>query len=267
MQAAVNEEFGMLAQFLPMADEGQIGVAEHSVKVLPAAYSVLIMEDSVPLARLLAKGIAAEQLSVDVTHDLESTMRHLGQASYDLLILDLDLPGLDLPDVDGLQLLRNLRARWPEARILALSGRGGVEGLVTALDHGADDYLPKPFSLLEMMARIRALRRRSHASAQAAASKGSKVVLHKDQCRVERDGRSIELTPREFTLLEYMMQNPGKTLSRSMLTQEVWNMPAESNTNIVDVYIKYLRDKLDGESDFKLIRTVRGLGYLFQAQA
>ena len=115
------------------------------------------------------------------------------------------------------------------------------------------------------MARVRALRRRSNVSVQTG-PKASKLVLFPDQCRVERDGRNIDLTPREFALLDTLMQNAGKTLSRAMLTQQVWNMSAEANTNIVDVYIKYLRDKIDGEHDEKLIRTVRGMGYLLQMQ-
>ena len=160
--------------------------------------------------------------------------------------------------------MQTLRTKRPNLRVLVLSGRAGVDGLVTALDHGADDYLMKPFSLIELMARVRALRRRSDVVETMPVTKPSKVVLNRDQYRVQRDGRNIDLTPREFDLLEYMMEHAGKTLTRAMLTQEVWNMPADANTNIVDVYVKYLRDKLDGEHDEKLIRTVRGIGYLFQ---
>ena len=199
---------------------------------------------------------------MDVTHDMAEAMSQLESKPYHLLILDLDLA-----DMDGAAVLQSMRSRRPDLRVLSLSVRGAVDDRVMALDQGADDYLLKPFSLLELMARVRVLRRRAGSTGQMMTPKTSKVTLCVDQCRVVRDGRSIDLTPREFALLEYMMQNPGKTLTRSMLSQEVWNMPAEANTNIVDVYIKYLRDKLDEGHDEKLIRTVRGMGYLFQTNS
>lgn len=258
--AAAMEPTGMLAQFLPMMSREARFQPHAAEGARLATYRVLIMEGSVSLAKLLATGLAAESITVDVTHEMDAAMERLGSRSYNLMILDLDQP-----EVDRKSLLESLRAGQPEIRILTLSGRTAIEDLVLALDHGADDYLLKPFSLLELMARVRALRRRSNVPVQRA-PKTSKLVLYPDQCRVERDGRNIDLTPREFALLETLVQNAGKTLSRAMLTQQVWNMPAEANTNIVDVYIKYLRDKIDGEHDEKLIRTVRGMGYLLQIQ-
>ena len=262
MQATIAEQNGMLSQFLPVVHDERLALATSMQKTENGAFCILIMEASVPLARLLATGLQADQFSVDVTHDLNSALDRFSKNPSNLLILDLDMPNMD-----GLQLLRNLRAKRPDVRILALSRREGIEDMVTALDNGADDYLAKPFSLLEMMARVRALRRRSQTAASSPAPRSANLVLHRDQCRVERDGRVIDLTPREFTLLEYMIENAGKMLSRAVLTQEVWNMPAEGSTNIVDVYIKYLRDKIDGDHDVKLIRTVRGMGYVYQAQA
>lgn len=260
MQIAVSEQAGMLSQFLPMINNEIVRSAQPLEEARPSTYRVLIMERNLPLARLLATGLSAESLLVDVTHDPESASRQFESRSYNLVILDLDIS-----EAEGVTLLQGLRARKPEIRVLALGGQAGVAGLVNALDHGADDYLFKPFSLLEMMARVRALRRRT-AQAAPVSPRANKLTLHRDQCRVERDGRNIDLTPREFALLEVLVENAGKTLSRAMLTQQVWNMPAEANTNIVDVYIKYLRDKIDSEHDDKLIRTVRGMGYLFQAQ-
>ncbi len=253
MQALVSEQFGMLAQFLPIMS----GPAAYAVET--TSYRVVIMEGSRSLARLLATGLKAESLAVEVAQDLESVHEELSSRSANLLILDLDLP-----DLDGPATLDNLRQLYPDVAILVLSARSGVDGLVSALDHGADDYLQKPFSLLELMARVRVFRRRAEVPASKPAARSTKLVLDREQSCVERDGRRIELTPREFALLEYLVQNPGKTLSRAMLTQEVWNMPMEANTNIVDVYIKYLRDKVDGQYEQKLIRTVRGLGYVFQ---
>ncbi len=260
MHAAAMEPTGMLAQFLPMMSREAVFGPHVVEEARPAAYRALIMESSASLAKLLATGLSAETITVDVTHEMDAAMERLESRSYNLVILDLDQP-----ELDRTALLESLRASRPEIQILALSGRAAIEDLVAALDHGADDYLLKPFSLLELMARVRALRRRSSASVKKV-PKTSKLVLFPDQCRVERDGRNIDLTPREFSLLETLMQNAGKTLSRAMLTQQVWNMSAEANTNIVDVYIKYLRDKIDGEHDEKLIRTVRGMGYLLQIQ-
>lgn len=267
MQATTADQYGSLSQFMPMTEPRSQAFAASSLKTLASPYCVLIIEASVPLGRLLANGLLAERLSVEVTHDLYSGREKFENLPTELLILDMDLSGMYRPDMDGPALLRSLRMQRPGVRILALSARTGIEDMVLALDNGADDYLQKPFSLLELMARVRALRRRSQVDIQRTAPRASSLVLHREQCQVERDGRLIELTPREFTLLEYLMQNAGKTLSRAILTQKVWNMTADGTTNIVDVYIKYLRDKLDGDHDVKLIRTVRGMGYSYQAQA
>ena len=258
MQAMLSEQFGMLSRFLPVVNEEFARDAMTVAETSSAAYRVLIMEKSVSLAKLLATGLATDSFVVDLTHDMESAARLVKSCSYDLAILDLGLP-----ETEGIALLQDLRAASPDVRVLVLSGQKGVENLVAALEHGVDDCLMKPFSLLELMARVRALRRRGSSQTQQKPKVG-KLVLHSGQCRVERDGRNIDLTPREFALLEFLIENPGKTHSRSTLSQRVWNMPAEANTNIVDVYIKYLRDKLDGGFEDKLIRTVRGMGYLFQ---
>jgi DNA-binding response OmpR family regulator len=261
MQAVMSEQYGAFAQFFPPASRGSESVGDSARDVQEAPFRVSIVEASVPLARLLAVGLAGACSSVEVSHDLDSGLKQFDKFKYDLLIVDLDLPGLDVQSF-----LRALRAKQPEVMVLALSAQSEIAEMVNALDNGADDYLSKPFSLLELMARVRALRRRLKTAALRPEPKSTQVVLHPDQCRVERDGHLIDLTPREFTLLEYLMQNPGKTLSRAVLAEEVWKMPMEGRTNIVDVYIKYLRDKLDGVHDIKLIRTVRGLGYSYQPQ-
>lgn len=262
MQAVMSDQYGAFSQFLPSVHNRPNTLDASARDAQDTPFGVLIVEASVPLARLLATGLLTDCSSVEFSHDLNSGLRQFEKLKSELLIIDLDLPDLDAP-----AFLRGLRAQRPEARVLALSVRGGIEDMVAALDNGADDYLSKPFSLLELMARVRAIRRRTQTVNRSPMPKSASLVLHRDQCRVERDGRLIDLTPREFTLLEYLMQNPGRTLSRAVLTQEVWNMPVEGNTNIVDVYIKYLRDKLDGDHDIKLIRTVRGLGYSYHAQA
>ena len=258
MQPTVREPIDTLSQLISI--DGGIDVRTDAADPADgSAYKVLIMEGNRPLARLLSKELIAESLAADVAYERETAMKLLDATTYNLLILDLNLT-----EPFGLQMLQQAPTRWPLTRILALSSQVGIDSLVTALDQGADDYLPKPFSILEMMARIRAIRRRTYpATGVTPAPKVNAIVLHKDRCQVERDGRTIDLTPREFTLLEYLMQNPGKTLSRASLSQDVWNMEFDPNTNIVDVYIKYLRDKIDQNERVKLIRTVRGLGYAF----
>lgn len=257
MPWAMSEQIGLLTQFLPRLTE----VPPSAVLRLSTAsvFHVVILDASNSFARLLATGLKAEAFVVDVAPCVEDFHSMLRRQVVDLAILDLDFP-----DLDGLSMLDDLRSRYPGVVILVLSGRRGTDGLISALECGADDYLQKPFSLIELLARVRALRRRSFARLGDSVPRSCKLILDRDQCHVERDGRIIALTPREYALLEFLVENPGKILSRVQLTQAVWNTTSETNTNIVDVYIKYLRDKLDGQHDHKLIRTVRGMGYIFQ---
>ncbi len=219
---------------------------------------ILVVEDDAPLARLLASGLTAESFAVDLVHDGEAAARALGSAQHSLVMLDLNLPKMD-----GLSLLQMLRTSQPLLPVLVLTGRSRTEDMVKALDLGADDCLLKPFSLLELMARVRVLLRRSSSAGQDA-TKGTGLVLDRSEFRVERNGRQINLTPREFTVLEYLVLHAGKPVSRATLMREVWNMPLETNTNIVDVYMKYLRDKIDRAGEEKLIHTVRGVGYVLR---
>lgn len=259
MQVAGNQHIGTLSQFLPFIQASDGLPFRAPAEPAPGAYRVMIVEGNPALSRLLATGLAAESARVDIHENVDSAMQQMPLAGSDMLILDMDLDG-----VDSLALLTKLRAAQPSLRLLALSKRNGVEQVVAALNHGADDYLFKPFSLLEMLARVRALRRRSEGITQTPKPSEDGLVLHKDQSRVKFKEQFIDLTPRECELLEFMMEHPGVTLSRSLLSQQVWNIPAEANTNIVDVYVKYLRDKLERVCQQKLIRTVRGIGYIYQ---
>ncbi|HEY0784897.1 MAG TPA: response regulator transcription factor [Acidobacteriaceae bacterium] len=260
MPAPPGSTAGGLGMFLPGSGQGRQREAAAPPS-LASAPRILVVEDDEPLARLLASGLAAESFLVHLAHDGEAAERALAAGPYDLLILDLNLPRLD-----GLTLLQRVRATGQLVPVLVLTGRTRTEDMVKSLDQGADDCLLKPFSLLEFMARVRVLLRRSMPAPQET-GKATGLVLDRSEFRAERNGRQINLTPREFAVLEFLVLHAGKPLSRATLMEEVWKMPFEANTNIVDVYMKYLRDKIDGSGEEKLIHTVRGVGYVLRTGA
>jgi DNA-binding response OmpR family regulator len=216
---------------------------------------ILVVEDDVALASFIQKGLTAEHHAVDAAHDGEQGGSMALGVDYDLVVLDLGLPGRD-----GLSLLRGLRQRKPNLPVMILTARSRVEDRVQCLDSGADDYVTKPFSFLELAARARALMRRSHLPSQSVL-KVQDLNLDRVERKVERGGRQIELTTKEFALLEYMMRNVGRRLTRAMIIEHVWNLTFDSTTNVVDVYINYLRRKVDDGFPISLIHTVRGVGY------
>jgi two-component system copper resistance phosphate regulon response regulator CusR len=216
---------------------------------------VLIAEDDAALASFVKKGLEAEHYAVDVSGDGEQARAMAGEFDYDLLTLDLGLPHLD-----GVSILRYLRTRKPSMPILVLTARNRVEDRVECLDLGADDYMGKPFSFTELSARIRALLRRSHLPVESALTVDN-LKLDRIERRVERAGKRIELTPKEFALLEYLMRNAGRRITRAMIIEHVWNLSFDTCTNVVDVYINYLRRKVDDGFSDRLIHTVRGVGY------
>lgn len=221
-----------------------------------AGRRVLIVEDDLALADFLSAELEAQQFAVDLLHDGEEALRALQENHpYDLLIADLNLPRLD-----GISLIRRMRPLHPRLPLLVLTARSQVEDKVNAFQSGADDCLTKPFSLAELLARIQALLRRNTGLVPNCSRVGDLTLL-RDERRVERNGRRIDLTPREFAILDVMMQNAGRPVSRATLLREVWNMPAEPSTNIVDVYMKYVRDKVDRPGERRLTHTIRGVGY------
>ena len=221
----------------------------------PPGEKILIVEDDVALGKFLSRALKLKLFSVEVALDGEAAWEALQNSTYDLVILDLNLPRLD-----GMELLRRVRPILPGLRMLVLTARNRTEDLVSALEQGADDCLIKPFSFLELLARIRGLLRRG-SSPTVSSSKVGDLSIDREQRRVVRGERIIDLTPREFAILECLMDNAGKTVSRMTLMRDVWNVPLDPTTNIVDVYMKYLRDKIDIEGEVKLLRTVRGVGY------
>jgi DNA-binding response OmpR family regulator len=216
---------------------------------------VLIAEDDVALAKFVSQGLEAEHYTVDVCSDGEQARTAASEVDYDLIILDLNLPKLD-----GVAVLRQLRSKKPTLPVLVLTQRTRVEDRVQCLDTGADDYLPKPFSFSELSARIRALLRRSHLPSESILAIDD-LKLDRIEHRVERSGRRIDLTTKEFALLEYLMHNAGRCVTRAMIIEHVWNLTFDTTTNVVDVYINYLRRKVDDGHVTKLIHTVRGVGY------
>ncbi len=219
---------------------------------------ILIIEDEGKIAAFLKRGLKEEGYAVDVAADGEQGYFLASTQDYDLVILDLMLP-----DLDGLNLCRKLRAEGNEARILILTARDKVRDKVQGLNAGADDYLTKPFAFEELLARVRALLRKREAGSPTklqVADLTMDLLTHK----VLRAGRKIELTAREFALLEYLIRNVGTAVTRTMIAEHVWDVNFDTFTNVIDVYMSYLRNKIDRAFPDKLIRTLRGRGYVIE---
>jgi two-component system copper resistance phosphate regulon response regulator CusR len=221
-----------------------------------AGRRILVVEDDIALAEFLGEELRSAGFTVDLVHDGEHAFTTLqDERRYDLLILDLNLPKLD-----GISLLQRVKPTQPRLRMLVLTARTRIVDKVKALESGADDCLTKPFSLVELSARVNALLRRDSGMIPNCSKVGDLTLLREER-RVERNGRRIDLTPREFAILELMMRNAGRPVSRATLLEQVWNMPPDPSTNIVDVYMKYVRDKVDLPGERKLTYTIRGVGY------
>jgi DNA-binding response OmpR family regulator len=222
---------------------------------------VLIAEDDSALASFVKKGLESEHYAVDAAPDGQQARAMAAELDYDLVILDLNLPRLD-----GISVLRFLRSHKPSLPILVLTSRNRVEDRVQCLDLGADDYMGKPFSFSELSARMRALLRRSHLPAESVLAVED-LKLDRVERRVERAGQRIDLTSKEFALLEYLMRNAGRRITRAMIIEHVWNLSFDTSTNVVDVYINYLRRKVDDKFAPRLIHTIRGVGYELSLRA
>lgn len=216
---------------------------------------LLLVEDEKKVADFVARGLRAERFAVDVAYDGASGSELALAVDYDAIILDLMLPG-----VNGIDLLKRLRREGGSAAVLVLTARDSTADKVENFEAGADDYLTKPFAFAELLVRIKALLRRPHAN-RTDVLRVADLELDRLTQQVKRGGKRIELTSKEYALLEYFVSHAGRVLSRTMIMEHVWDASFEGLTNIVDVYVRHLREKVDDPFEHKLIRTVRGAGY------
>jgi DNA-binding response OmpR family regulator len=216
---------------------------------------ILVVEDDTRIARVVEQALAEAGHQVDIAYDGLDGLERAESGSYDLVVLDVMLP-----EMDGLAVARDLRRQRVRTPILMLTARDAVADRVRGLDSGADDYLIKPFALEELLARVRALGRRAGDGPDAVLEVGD-LRLDLERHEVARDARPIELTAKEFDLLAYLMRNAGRVLSKDQITDHVWGYDAQATSNVVEIYVHYLRDKIDRGFPRPLIRTVRGVGY------
>ena len=221
---------------------------------------ILIVEDEHKIARALKKALEQETFAVDVAYDGDEGHAMATTEPYDIAIIDRMLPG----DYDGLAIVKAMREAKVRTPVLFLSALGSISERTAGLDAGADDYLVKPFALEELLARVRALLRRPTEQQSAVLTSGD-LTLDTVTYSVERAGKPIQLTSKEFALLEYMLRNPGRPLSKEVIISHVWDYDADILPNTVEVYIKYLRNKIDAPFKKALIHTVRGFGYKLEA--
>ena len=219
---------------------------------------ILVVEDEKRIADFLSRGLESGGYGVDVAGDGASALEMVHATEYDLIILDLGLP-----DMDGMAVLKKLRTRKTSPPVLILSARDAVDDRVKGLETGADDYLVKPFAYVELLARVRVLLRRGQPTPERL--QVGDLSLDCIRRKVTRGGENIELAPKEFSILEYLMRNRGRPLSRTMIVEHVWDMDYDGLTNIVDVYIRHLRSKIDEKWPDKMIQTVRGIGYMLDS--
>ena len=219
---------------------------------------ILVVEDQPKVASFIVKGLREEMYSVDLAEDGETGLRMAQLNSYDLIIQDLMLPG-----INGYQAIDTLRKSGNRTPIIILSAKDAIDDRIKGLDYGADDYLCKPFSFGELLARVRAILRRGKDTGDPIL-RIADLELNPVTHEVKRAGNKIILTAKEYSLLEYLLRNIGRVLSRTLITEHVWDINFDTDTNLVDVYIRHLRKKIDADYDLKLIQTVRGIGYVMQ---
>jgi len=222
---------------------------------------ILVIEDEAKVSALVKRGLMAERYAVDVCEDGRTGLEYTEAYPYDLILLDLMLPGMA-----GQEVLTRIRRANQFVPVLVLTARDTIDDKVKLFEIGADDYLTKPFAFAELLVRVKALLRRGPINRSSTLRIGD-LELDRLTQQVKRGGKRVELTAKEYSLLEYLMQNPDRVLSRNMIIEHVWDQSFNGITNIVDVYVRHLRSKIDETNPIKLIRTVRGTGYMIRSEA
>ena len=225
---------------------------------------ILVVEDEQNLNDIMVKRLILEKYGVDTCFNGNDALEYIFSTEYDVIVSDIMLPG-----IDGFEILKRIREKGIKTPVLLLTALDGIEDRVKGLDYGADDYLVKPFAFDELMARIRVLLRRNSTNGNSNASNIFSIANLTVNCNshdVFRDDVPIKLSTREFTILEYMIRNKERVLSREQIEQHIWNYDYEGGTNVIDVYIRYLRKKIDKDFEPKLIHTVRGIGYVLKVE-
>jgi heavy metal response regulator len=220
---------------------------------------LLLVEDDKDIARFVKKGLIENSFSVDVSSDGEEGLHFAAHRNYDLIILDILLPKMD-----GLEILKRLRGIGIQTPVIFLTARSSEKDIVQGLDLGADDYISKPFSFNELLSRIRAMLRRGKGESIPSRIQIANLALEVDGHRVYRDKVKIELTPKEYMLLEYLMKRPGQVITRTMISTNVWDYHFDPGTNVIDVHVSHLRNKIDKGFEPKLLHTVKGIGYVLE---
>jgi heavy metal response regulator len=220
---------------------------------------ILLVEDDRGIVRFVKKGLSENSFSVDVAYDGEEGLRLALHEKYDLIVLDIMLP-----KVDGVEVLKKIRTRELQTSVIFLTAKDSEKDIVQGLDLGADDYVVKPFSFNELLARIRAVLRREKKGSFPSRLQVENLILETDGHRVFRDKVKIELTPKEYTLLEFFMRYPGQIITRTMIAEKIWDFHFDTSTNIIDVHVSHLRNKIDRDFEPKLLHTVKGVGYVLE---
>ena len=220
---------------------------------------ILLVEDDKGIVRFVKKGLVENAFSVDVAFDGEDGLFLATHRSYELIILDIMLPKMD-----GIEILKRVRGMRIQTPVIFLTVRDSESDIVQGLNLGADDYITKPFSFNELLARIRALLRREKSSGFSPKLQAADLILELDKHRVLRGNTRIELTPKEYALLELFMRHPGQIITRTMISERVWDYHFDSGTNVIDVHVSHLRNKIDKDFEPKLLHTVKGVGYVLE---
>lgn len=220
---------------------------------------ILLIEDDRGIVRFVKKGLMENAFSVDTASDGEAGLSSALLKRYDVIILDIMLPKMD-----GTEILRRLRGTGVQTPVIFLTARDTERDIVHGLNLGADDYIVKPFSFNELLARVRAIARRGKMVAFSSQLQVANLILELDGHQVSRDRTKIDLTPKEYGILEFLMRHPGEIITRTMITEKIWDYQFDAGTNVIDVHVSHLRNKIDKEFEPKLLHTVKGVGYVLE---